>query len=97
MIKVYVIINQYQMFKKYRLPSMPVLHNWCVVRPYQVCRRVFVTFVAHKQKCFFLKIFLQIDKPQPQYLQQIIVDFRPEDPFFHLLFLFFEITSIMVD
>ena len=36
----------------------PVLRNWCVARPYQVCRRVFVTFLANKQK-FFLS--LQID------------------------------------
>ena len=36
-----------------------------------------------------LSIFLQIDEPQPQYLQQIIVGFRPENLFF------VEITSVM--
>ena len=61
----------------------PVLHNrcaamhWSVMKPYQVCRREFVSFLAK-----MLFIFLQIDKPQPQHSQQISLAFWPEDLFF---------------
>ena len=60
-----------------------VLRNRCVVRLYQECRRVYVTFLANYVKCFLS--FCKSERLSTNNLRQTtcgVHGFRPEDLFF---------------